>query len=44
MMHSTEATVHLLLDYTQTRHVPLGGVIMHVRNILAAYPANWDCL
>jgi hypothetical protein len=41
MMREAPQTVHLLLDYTQTKTLPMGGVIMHARNIMSAYPANW---
>ncbi|HVU11092.1 MAG TPA: hypothetical protein VHD90_07425 [Phototrophicaceae bacterium] len=44
MMSSTDETVHLLIDYMHTRTVPMGGVIMHARNILTAYPPNCDLL
>ena len=44
LMNSTPQTVHLLIDYTQTNAVPVGGVIMHARNILTAYPPNCDLL
>ncbi len=40
LMRSSDQSLHLLLDYSQTRTVPLGGVITHLRNVLEAYPAN----
>lgn len=40
LLRSTDRRVHLLLDYSQTRTVPLGGFITHLRNVLQAYPAN----
>jgi len=44
LMSSTPDTVHLVIDYTQTGTIPVGGVIMHARNILSAYPPNCDLL
>lgn len=44
LMRSTHRRIHLLLDYSQTRTVPMGGVITHVRNVLAAYPSNCDAM
>ncbi len=42
MMRSTDETVHLILDFTGADAIPVGGVIMHARNILGAYPSNCD--
>lgn len=41
-MHSTDDTVHLLIDFTHADTLPAGGVIMHMRNLLGAYPPNCD--
>lgn len=42
LINSTSQTVHLLLDCTQSDTIPAGGVIMHMRNLLGAYPPNCD--
>src|SRR5262249_3566905 len=44
LMSSTDQTVHLMIDYMHAKTVPMGGVIMHARNILTAYPSNCDML
>lgn len=42
MMRGKDQTVHLLLDFTDGDTIPSGGVIMHMRNLLGAYPPNCD--
>lgn len=41
MIHDSQHPVYILIDYTNTNTVPLGGVITHTRNILSAYPETW---
>jgi len=41
-MRSSSHPVHLVLDCTQADTLPSGGVIMHMRNLLGAYPPNCD--
>lgn len=42
MMRGVDHSVHLLLDCTESDTIPAGGVIMHMRNLLGAYPPNCD--
>lgn len=39
-MRGSDQTVHVLFDFTHADTLPAGGVIMHMRNLLGAYPSN----
>ncbi len=43
MMRSVDHTVHLMVDFTQTSHLPVGG-LTHAHNIFKNYPPNFGIL
>jgi hypothetical protein len=43
-MKSVPHTVHLFSDFSKAQGVPIGGAMLHARNVMQHYPENWGTL
>lgn len=44
MMRTVEGRVDVITDFTHSGAIPIGGGIIHARNVMSAYPDNWGVL
>src|SRR5215510_5936004 len=44
LMRTVPHTVHIFADFTKAQGVPIGGAMLHARNVMQHYPANWGTL
>ena len=44
LMKSVTHTVHLFADFSKAEGVPIGGAMLHARNVMQHYPENWGTL
>jgi hypothetical protein len=41
MMRTVDGRVDVIADFTHSGAIPIGGGILHARNVMSAYPGNW---
>jgi hypothetical protein len=44
LMRTVPHTVHIFADFTKAQGVPIGGAMLHARNVMQHYPPNWGTL